>query len=606
MRITYAVVVLPLLSVAVPVACAGSPQTLGFLPDASTGSSGDAAPSADSPPAFTDGAWDSGSTCSTQCSADLHQILTCGTPPQVVQTCTGDTGCGPSGCIPACEAAAANKSTIGCDYYAVPPDVWNSASWANSGAEPGNCFAAFVTNNWSTPMKVSLVWKGNTIDALPFAYTFQQSGSSTTYTPVPSSGIPANSMAIVFLNQTHDDPGGGIKSLCPAGVTAAVETEDVVLHGTNIGNAMEIQTSVPAVVYDIYPYGGAHTGIPSATLLLPTTVWDTNYVAATMAETPSRALDGPESEDWPPGIDLVAQQDGTTVTLLPTTDITAGGQVAGATKGTPITYNINKGQTIHIMQFVDGSGNDLSGSVVQSNHPIGVWGEHYCLTESATPPTWRILGMVDGTTLTYDPPNASAPQTIKKGQLVEFDGPEAFRVQSQDAAHPFYLAAHRPGMDCDAGHQQIPPIQSLGSEYVAVANESSGYSLGGPETVNVVPPAQFLKNYLFFTDPTYGYTDLALVRVKAADNTFKDVKLDCLGTVGGWQPVGSSGLYEYVHVDLRHSGQPVGNCDNGVRTLSSDERVGITVWGYDGAGSYAYPAGASVKPINTVVVVPTQ
>ena len=31
---------------------------------------------------------------------------------------------------------------------------------------------------------------------------------------------------------------------------------------------------------------------------------------------------------------------------------------------------------------------------------------------------------------------------------------------------------------------------------------------------------------------------------------------------------------------------------------------GITVWGYDSASSYAYPAGASVKPINTVVVPP--
>jgi hypothetical protein len=601
MRSAPAVVVLALLSVAVPLACAGSPQTLGFLPtDAGTDSLDDAAPSADSarPPGFTDGAWeDSGPTCSTQCSADLHQILSCGTPPQVVQTCTGDTGCGPTGCIPACDAAAANKSTIGCDYYAVPPDVWSSASWANSGGEPGNCFAAFVTNNWSTPMKVSLVWKGNTIDALPFAYTLQQTSSSNTYAPVPSSGIPANSMAIVFLNQTHDNPGGGIKTLCPAGTTAAVETEDVVLHGTNVGNAMEIRTSVPAVVYDIYPYGGAATGIPSATLLLPTNVWDTNYVAATMAETPT---------PWPPGIDLVAQQDGTTVTVLPTTDITAGGGVAGTTKGTPITYAIDKGQTIHIMQFVDGSGNDLSGSVVQSNHPVGVWGEHYCFIENDPPPKWRILGMVDGTTLTYDPPNASAPQALKRGQLVEFDGPEAFVVQSQDAAHPFYFAAHRPGNDCDAGHQQIPPIQSLGSEYVAVANESSGYGVGGPETVNVVPPAQFLKSYLFFTDPTYGYTELALVRVKAADNTFKDVELDCLGTVGGWQPVGSSGQYEYVHVDLRQNGVPVGKCDNGLRTLGSDERVGVTVWGYDGASSYAYPAGASVKPINTVVVQTNQ
>jgi hypothetical protein len=609
MRIAYAVVVLPLLSLAVPLACAGGRQTLGFLPP----DAGTAAPiDGGGPTLFTDAALGDGGQCSTQCSDDLHQIVTCTNPPQVVQTCTGDTACGGSSCIPACQAAAANKSTVGCDYYAVPPDVWNYAAWNTSQSAPGNCFAAFVTNNWSvdggTPMQVSLVWKGQTINAMPFAYTAQavdagvDAGSAVTYTPVGDAGIPPNSMAIVFLNQTQDNPGSqsipvpGDKTLCPAGVHAAVETEDVVLHGTNIGNAMEIQTSVPAVVYDIYPYGGAASGIPSATLLLPTNVWDTNYVAATMAETPA---------NLPPGIDLVAQQDGTTVTVLPTTDITAGGRVTGTTKGTPVTYNINKGQTVHIMQFVDNSGNDLSGSIVNSNYPVGLWGEHFCLTQTA-PPTWRILGMVDGTTLTYDPPNPSAPQTLAKGQLVEFDGPTVLHVQSQDAGYPFYLATHRPGDgDCDSGHQQIPPVQSLGSEYVAVANdpnESITYNLGGPETVNVIPPSQFLKSYRLFTDPTYRYTEHALVRVKAADKTFKDVNLDCLGIVTGWQPVGSSGQYEYTRVPLREADSQVGNCDNGLHTITSDQGFGVTVWGFDGAASYAYPAGASVKPINNVVV----
>jgi hypothetical protein len=264
------------------------------------------------------------------------------------------------------------------------------------------------------------------------------------------------------------------------------------------------------------------------------------------------------------------------------------------------------------MQSVDSSGNDLSGSIVQSNNPVGVWGEHFCFTQDA-PPTWRILGMVDGTALTYDPPNAAAPQTLARGQLAEFDGPTVLHVQSQDAKHPFYLATHRPGGDttpswdgdCDSGHQQIPPVQALGSEYVAVANDPSTYSIGGPETVNVVPPSQFLKSYRLFTDPTFGYSELALVRVKAADNTFKDVNLDCLGIVAGWQPVGSSGRYEYTRVPLRQGGSPVGNCDNGLHTITSDQGVGVTVWGYDGTSSYAYPGGASVKPINTVVVPPT-
>ncbi len=525
----------------------------------------------------------------TQCSGDLHDILTCGDNPQLVQTCTGDLGCGPTGCVAACDAAAANKSSIGCDYYTLPPDGWNSGY--SSGGAPGNCFAAFVNNTWTAPMKVTLVWKGTTIDATPYSYIPKGSGASITYQPIPSTGIPPNNMAIVFLNQTQG--GGGLKVNCPSTVKAAVENEDMVLHGTNIGHAMEIKTSVPALVYDIYPYGGATSYISSATLLLPTTAWDTNYVAVTMSEV---------SPSFPPGLDFVAQQDNTKVTVLPAANITAANGVAGATKGSPITYSINKGQTIHLMEFPDNTGNDLSGSIVQSNNPIGVWGEHFCMVHS-DPPKWRILGAVNGTTLTYDPPVSGAPKTLKLGQLVEFDGPGALHIQSQDNMHPFYLAAHRPGGDCDAAHQQIPPIQALGNEYAAVGNEATDFNVGGPETVNVVPPAQFLNSYIFFTDPTYGYTDLALVRKKATDGTYKDVTLDCLGKVGGWLPIGGSG-YQYTHVDVQHARAPVGKCDNGLHTIKSDAPMGITVWGYDSASSYAYPAGASVRPINNVVVPP--
>ncbi len=542
--------------------------------------------------AFPDASSDA-PTC-VQCSADLHEVLTCGDNPTVVQTCTGNTGCGQGGCIAACDAAAQNKSSVGCDYYSIPSDGWNQAM--GSDGTPGSCFAAFVTNNWSSDMNVTLVYKGKTINGNDHAFTPSGSGSSVKYTKVPSSGIPPNSMAIVFLN---DYPGGGDSNFseytpCPAGTTAAVTTEDMVTHSTSVSHAIEIKTSVPAVVYDIYPFGGAHSYISSATLLLPTTAWDVNYVATTMSDDATHQTT----------LNLVAAQNGTKITILPTVDITAGTGVSAATKGQPQTYTLNQGETIHFVQYADGQGNDLSGSIIQSNLPMGLWGGHVCEVQP-NPPNWRILGTVDGTKLTYDPPNASAPATLNEGQVVEFAGPGAFHVQSQDANHPFYLAAHRPAYDCDSAHQQIPPVKALGNEYVAVGNESTYYNVGGPETVNVVPPAQYLPSYIFFTDPTYGYSEIAITRKKAGDNTFHDVTVDCVGKVTGWQPVGTSGQYEYVHVDLAKAGSGVGKCDNGLHTAKSDVPFGITVWGYDSASSYAYPAGASVKPINTVVVPPT-
>ena len=76
-------------------------------------------------------------------------------------------------------------------------------------------------------------------------------------------------------------------------------------------------------------------------------------------------------------------------------------------------------------------------------------------------------------------------------------------------------------------------------------------------------------------------TNLVFVRKKGSDNQFHDVTLDCAGPLGGWQPVGSAGKYEYTRFDLvRHNFAPQGNCDNGRHEIKSDAPFGITVWGW--------------------------
>lgn len=91
--------------------------------------------------------------------------------------------------------------------------------------------------------------------------------------------------------------------------------------------------------------------------------------------------------------------------------------------------------------------------------------------------------------------------------------------------------------------------------------------------------------------------------------------LDCAGTLSGWQPVGTSGTYEFVRIDLVTGNfEKVGTCDNGRHEIKSNAPFGLTVWGWGTAASmpffsqyvsYAYPAGASVQPVNAVVVPPT-
>ncbi len=545
------------------------------------------------------------------CSADLHQVLDC-TTHSVVHTCPDTMGCGANGqCVAPCASATANQSSIGCDYYAVNPDGVSDIpdNPLPSGAHSGSCFAVFVVNTWTTPVTIGATFNGQSLDLSKSAYVPQGSGVALSYVPLANGSLPPDQVAIVFLAH-FDAPssmvanGPATNTACPAAVTAAYTTADAAVHGTGLGHAFHITTSAPVVAYDIYPYGGVTSYISSATLLLPTSVWDTNYVATTAYQ---GEVDGANMHKMDGNVVFVAAQDGTTINIAPVVDIASNVGVAAATAGTPQTYMLDEGQTLQFEQY-----GDLTGSPVLADKPIGMWGGHYAMfvpdpgTRAADaahqqiPPIkalgseyvavryrervagsneavpWRLVGAVSGTALTYEPSApAGAPATLDQGQVAVFSSPGPFVIKSQDAAHPFYAAGYMTG-------------------------GGAASNLGDPEAVNIVPPQQFLDHYVFFTDPTYAETDIVVVRESAMT---KDVTLECAsGPLSGWQPIGTR--YEYTRVDVQHGGAKVGGCDNGRHEMKSDAPFGITVWGFDNSVSYAYPAGASVKPINAVVVPP--
>jgi hypothetical protein len=534
-----------------------------------------------------------------QCSSDLHEVLDCNG--NVLMTCPPDKGCAPDGtCVAACDAAKQNKSSVGCEYYAQNPPFFSG----------GSCFAAFIANTWGAPVKVTVDRGGQNFNVSTFGYLSQGSGQTITYTPITNGQIPAGQVGLLMLNK---DSGLG----CPNGLATATTGASFV--GTGKAQAFHITTDAPVVAYDIYPFGGGSTAVASGTLLLPTSVWTDNYVGIT-AYPP-----GFGSGSW---ISVVGMQDNTQFTIVAPVAITGGGGVNGAAANTPTKYTVNKGEIIQFQQATD-----LSGSPIAATNPIGVWGGNHCtnleqpacdgmhqqippvtalgseyaavryrdrLSTFAEKPPWRIMGVVDGTTLTYDPGSVtSGPKTLKRGEVVEFDEGTAFVVKSQDDKHPFYFGAHMTGCFSLPGNYGSP---------IGCA--------GDPEFVNVVAGKQYLGEYVFFTDPTYPETHLVFVRAKAKDNTFKDVKLDCLGApLTGWKNVDNAGNYQFTRIDVVTGNfTKVNGCDNGRHEAKSDGPFGLTVWGwgtnkstnfFSEACSYAYAAGMSVQPINTVVVPPT-
>ena len=577
---------------------------------------------ADSGPGPSDSSTDAsadagdGYVCGTHCSSDLQSILDCNG--NVVMACANGQGCNGSAtaCIAGCQAATESQSSYGCDYYAVDPDIITEAA--------GACFAAFIANAWNAPISISIERAGTVYDGAMYGYLPTGSGQSMTYTALPNGQVPPGQVAIVFLASGTAPPVGA----CPAGVNVMYTAADQAVYGTGLGVAYHITTTAPVTAFDIFPYGGGQAAATSATLLIPTTSWDTKYVAVNAyAQSQLAASAGAQ-----PSLDVVASVDATTVTITPLVPIVGGTGVSAAEAGAPTVYTLDSGQVLQISQPAE-----LTGSSIQADKPIGVWGGASCLNipvdiaacdsahqqippvrtlggeyaavsyrerfdAQAESPPWRMVGAVDGTTLTYDPSApAGAPITLSAGQLAEFDSPGGFTVTSQDLAHPFYLSAHMTGC------QETDPTETD--------------CRGDPEFVNVIPPAQYLGKYVFFTDPTYPETDLVIVRQNLGGQGFQDVTLDCAGVLTGWTPIGAAGTYEYTRIDLV-SGNFVGQngCNNGVHEIQSAAPFGLTVWGWGSAAtggsygctgstcggfytqavSYAYPGGASVRHINSL------
>ncbi|XYH93154.1 IgGFc-binding protein [Sorangium sp. So ce1128] len=546
------------------------------------------------------------------CSADMREVLD--DEGSVVAVCPPELGCYQGQCIPACEAAENADGSIGCGYLAPSPPFFGNE--LDSSSYSGACHAVFLANTWARHARIRVALGGAALDPAHFAYLPSGIGPSTTYTPLPEEGIPPGEVAVLFLSH---QPGVGTRYgtlECPRPPAVLA---DVAVHRSGAGVAFEVASDTPVSAYDILPYGGATSFLPSASLLLPRSTWGTSYQVLAPHALGAGVL-------W---MTVVAAEDGTTVDLVPRSSLPGGAGVPSAPAGVATQLTLGAGEVVQWM------GEDPSGAVLQSSKPVGVWtGNTYLEVATDTSPSggghdaahqqiapisalgsayvgagvvsrlrdkepesvvYRLLGVANGTALAWDPaPPEEAPTTLDAGEVREFETTSLFSVRSQDDEHPFLLTQYMsgaPGVTRPGCVEEIPlPGQPC--------------RLGDEEWVIQLPPEQFLERYVFFTDPTYGTTNLVITRVRGPDG-FAEVNLSCLGPVTGWQPVGTAGDFEVAHVDLSRGfvgAAPA--CETSQHEASSAGAFGVTVWGTDFYASYGYPAGGNVASINDVVVPP--
>ncbi len=540
------------------------------------------------------------------CSRDLRSVRDC--EGKVVEECAVDKACGNGACIDPCDAAALNEGSVGCSF-AIPGQ--NSGSMYG-----GSCTAVFVANSWTSPANLRLEFDGKEVSLDGAVWVPEVQNGVVTHHPL-NGPVPPGGGAVVFLSS--EDKGASSWLGCPKEVKTVFEKEPTI-PATGIGRVAFAFADVPVSMYSMYPYGGAPSHLPSAALLFPTTTFRKNYVAVTTwGGRGDVTLADPSAvrQVGQPTLQIVATEDDTSVALLPTVGVSGGNGVASGFAHEVIAYTLQRGDVMQLTQE-----QDLVGSVIEASKPVGVfgggscmfipgdtmacdtdnvqippvssWGSEYVVLPPPNRKTWRtqgaeteqdwgivrIVGAVDGTELTYEPwVPQGAPATLKTGQQARFIASRPFVVRSQDADHPFYVAA------------------------IMTSAHKSSTHLGDPETALVIPPAQWLDSYVFFSDHSYELSAVAVTRQKE-NGRFHDVNLDCAGVLAGWQPINAD--YEWTFVELSRHGEgvrhPGGACTDGAHRMNSAGPFSMTVWGIASYSSYAYPGGALLRKITDVHV----
>jgi IgGFc binding protein len=554
-----------------------------------------------------------------RCSRDLKQVLrVCDGREEVVEDCAVGMGCGDGRCVDACTSAELSKGSIGCSFWTLPPEE------ARLGL--GSCYTAMITNTWDRPVAISAELGNAPLDISRSTYTAEVVDRNVTYTPLTGPLAPGG-VAIVFLSQGSGEGATEEFTPCPPNIVPAL-AEDPLSHGTTITRAFHLKTDAPVSAYSIYPYGGARSWMPAATLIQPVSSWGTNYVAIT-GGTLQMTGGGYPDVISATTLQIIAEEDDTEVRIRPSADIDDGIDVPGAAQGYPRTWMLSRGQVLQFSQR-----RELTGSAIESNKRIGLfggtectnlptsysacdifqqqipalsqWGSEYALapyptripsaagSEILERVPWRLVGAVDGTQLTYDPERpAGAPDTLDAGQSATFLTDRFIVVKSQGASHPFYAGVYMTGSSFNG---TIP---------TGGGNTSQTYTTGDPDYVNVVPADQFLDRYVFFVDHTFPETSLTIVRRKTADG-FRAVELECAGEITGFRPVGAKGEYEAAWVRLTEAAAgkkfAKGTCGYGRHEAKSDGPFSVTVWGTGEYTSYGFAGGMGNRPLNEVTV----
>lgn len=506
-------------------------------------------------------------------------------------------------CTDPCAGIDESNSYVGCEYWAV--DLSNAQQ--ESGLSPENANFAVVISNGHPEATATVEVFGNGDDA----------------TALMSIQVPPNDLRTLEINPT----------IAPA------ETN---ISGTGVHRqqAYHIVSNLPVTAYQFNPLNNTEQAYSNdASLLLPVNGLDTDYIAATADGIVGgdNSTTPPTSYNWGAFVTVVAITDGTEVTVTPTNEIIAGGDLAGGTDDITVTldaFDVLNVESLAEEASVPGHAN-LSGSYVHASAPVAVfsgnvatvmpnapdgdccadhleeqliplsaWGQQFVVGRGEgrrregdwEPEFYRITGGnvppgQDVINLSYHPePPEGAPSTLTEGESVEFSSTTDFIVEGDGPlmVTSFFVSSQYSAPEYDGSQFCITQAECNGLAYAAVCVMATCAPIGDPSMTIIPPVEQFRDSYVFLAPNDYQYDAITVIAPMGASITLDGAPLGAMTLVGDIDGT-SYGVVRSLVGDGTHRLQADGGTE-----------VGLIVYGMDRDVSYGYPGGLDLEVINII------
>ncbi len=486
-----------------------------------------------------------------------------------------DTGYNGPPIPPTCEDAAIAMTSVGCDFFTVDIDNYSAC------------------------------------DSLTFAIVVSNPHEDKDAEITLSHGEYINEIYNVTLSPLELHV---IDVACSSG--CLVEPQQIEEQGIAIDVGFHLSADVPILAYQWNPYG-IEMFSTDASLLIPTTSLDGTYIAAAWNNGPS-----PFNLNLNSQITVVVTEDDTHITFIPSTNVPSMDGVGPFTQGVQSgVYTLNAFDSLS-MRPTD-LDDDLTGTVIQADKPVVVFGGHSCANvpsgaytacdhveeqilplaawgtssvlarhsprsechEEEDPVVWRIISGADDMTIYFDPP-APFPAGAEyyfaqQGQLLEFWGTVDYFAE---------------GLLNNPADESEPEASFFAYQMMMCSSYANcGNSEGDPMMLQSPPAGQFLDRYVFNTDAEFDFDYDHIIVVRQVGT---EVELDCAGILGPeyFKSVGSSD-WEVGRFFIDNPENSTG-CIDGAHVLMATDPVGLSVVGTSNDNSYGYLGGVGVRWIN--------